>query len=103
MPRSSIATPSTLLNTILLPWFFLTPIFYTFEALPGIGGHPNVVKISLLGQPADPDTEAMRDPLFSGTLPRPQDAIYAVAASALVLGLAAFVFRRADDQLAGEL
>ena len=31
-----------LIQTVLLPWFFLTPIFYTFDALPGIEGHSTI-------------------------------------------------------------
>ncbi len=92
-----------LLNTILLPWFFLTPIFYTFEAFPSVEGHPNVVKILYWGNPLTPTLEAMRDPLFFGTLPRPQDAIYAIGAALVVLSAAALIFRRADDQLAAAL
>ena len=30
-----------LLATVLLPWFFLTPVFYTFDQMPGIQTHPD--------------------------------------------------------------
>ena len=92
-----------LIQTVLLPWFFLTPIFYTFEALPGVEGHPNVVKILYWGNPITPGLEAVRDPLFFGTLTRPSDAIYSVVAAVVALTVASVVFRRVDDQLAAQL
>lgn len=92
-----------LIQTVLLPWFFLTPIFYTFEALPGVEGHPNVVKVLYWGNPITPGLEAVRDPLFFGTLTRPSDAIYSVVAALVALTIAALVFRRVDDQLAAQL
>ena len=92
-----------LIQTALLPWFFLTPIFYTFDALPGVEGHPNVVSILYWGNPITPGLQAVRDPLFFGSLTRPSDAIYSVVAAAVALVVAAVVFRRVDDQLAAQL
>lgn len=92
-----------LLATILLPWFLLTPIFYTFEALPGIDGHPNLVRILYWGNPMTPTLEAVRDPLFFGSLPRPQDAVYAIGAALVALALGAAVFSRVDDHLAAQI
>ncbi|MGI9658537.1 MAG: ABC transporter permease [Gaiellaceae bacterium] len=92
-----------LIQTALLPWFFLTPIFYTFDALPGVEGHPNIVNILYWGNPITPALSAVRDPLFFGTLTRPSDAIYSVVAALVALTAAALVFRRVDDQLAAQL
>lgn len=92
-----------LIQTALLPWFFLTPLFYTFEVLPGVEGHPNVVRVLYWGNPITPGLEAVRDPLFFGTLSRPQDVIYSCAAAVVVLIVAALVFRRVDDQMAARL
>ena len=92
-----------LLQAALLPWFFLTPLFYTFEALPGVEGHPNVVHILYWGNPITPGLQAVRDPLFFGTFTRPGDALYSVVVAAVALVVAALVFRRVDDQLAAQL
>ena len=92
-----------LIQAVLLPWFFLTPLFYTFEVLPGVAGHPNIVKVLYWGNPITPGLEAVRDPLFFGTLTRPADALYSVVAAGGALIVASMVFRRADDQLAAQL
>jgi ABC-type polysaccharide/polyol phosphate export permease len=53
--------------------------------------------------PLSPAIEAVRAPLFAGTLPRWTDTLYLVAACVLALGLGAFVFRSVDDQIAIEV
>jgi ABC-type polysaccharide/polyol phosphate export permease len=47
--------------------------------------------------------EAVRAPLFGGTMPRWTDALYLVGACAVALALGAFVFRSVDDQIAIEV
>jgi ABC-type polysaccharide/polyol phosphate export permease len=92
-----------LLQTVLLPWFFLTPIFYEFGSLPGVDDNPTVASALYWANPLTPVISAIRDPLFAGTLPRWQDALYACLAGVAALALGAIVFRRVDDQLAAEL
>jgi ABC-type polysaccharide/polyol phosphate export permease len=91
-----------LLTAVLLPWFFLTPVFYTFD-LPGIGNHPALVDAVHYGNPVAPFVLAIRDPLFFGRLPRAGDVAYVIVAALVALAAAAFVFRRVDDQLAAHL
>lgn len=91
-----------LLTAILLPWFFLTPVFYTFD-LPGIGEHPTLVNLLHYANPVAPFVIAIRDPLFFGELPRLVDVVYVLAAALVALGAASLVFRRLDDQLAAQL
>ena len=92
-----------LLATIFLPWFFLTPIFYTFDVLPGLEGNELLVDLLYYGNFMAPVVEAIRDPLFFGRSPAPVDVVYTVVAGAIALGLGALVFRRMDDQLAAQL
>jgi lipopolysaccharide transport system permease protein len=91
-----------LLTAILLPWFFLTPVLYTFD-LPGIGEHPTLVNVLHYANPVAPLVIAIRDPLFFGELPQLGDVVYVVVAALVALGTAALVFRRLDDQLAAQL
>lgn len=91
-----------LLTAILLPWFFLTPVFYTFD-LEQIRGHPFLVDLLHYGNPVAPLVIAIRDPLFFGQLPALGDVVYVFVAGLVALGLAAFIFRRLDDQLAAQL
>jgi homopolymeric O-antigen transport system permease protein len=91
-----------LLTAILLPWFFLTPVLYTFD-LPGIGEHPNLVNVLHYANPVAPLVIAIRDPIFFGELPQLGDVVYALVAAVVALGAASLVFRRLDDQLAAQL
>ena len=91
-----------LLTAMLLPWFFLTPVFYTFD-LPGIGNHPALVDLIHYGNPVAPFVLAIRDPLFFGRLPHAGDVAYVLVAALIALVTAAAVFRRVDDQLAAHL
>jgi ABC-type polysaccharide/polyol phosphate export permease len=88
---------------ILLPWFFLTPIFYTFDQLPGLVGREWIGDLLHWLNPFVPVLEAIRNPLFFGEWPPLADSVYALVAAAVSLTLGALVFRRIDDQLAAEL
>jgi len=92
-----------LLQTLLLPWFFLTPIFYSFDLLPGLQNHPKLVSALYWGNPVTPILQSMKDPLFFGSLPRPVDALYALVAALVVLVAGALIFRRVDDHLAAQI
>jgi lipopolysaccharide transport system permease protein len=92
-----------LVVTMLLPWFILTPIFYTFDQLPGIQDHPRIANALYWGNPVAPFVESIRDPLFWGRMPELGDVAYVVIAASLALAVASFVFRRVDDQLAAQL
>jgi len=92
-----------LIGTVLLPWFILTPIFYTFDRLPGIESHSVLGDVLYYGNVVAPFVEAIRDPLFFGQLPRLSDVIYVFGVATASLLVASFVFRRVDDQLAVQL
>lgn len=92
-----------IVGALLLPWFFLTPIFYTFDALPGLEGNEWIGDVLYYANVFVPLLEAIRDPLFFGTWPRGTDVVYAVVAAAASLAAGAVVFRRIDDRLAAEL
>jgi lipopolysaccharide transport system permease protein len=88
----------------LVPWFFLTPIIYPLTNVPGASGkHPHVIALIHWANPLSPAIQALRAPLFEGTLPFWGDALYLVVACAAALALGAFIFRRVDDQIAIEV
>ncbi len=89
-----------LVSALLLPWFFLTPILYTSESLPG---YERVVEVLHWANPLAPAVTALRDPLFFGVLPSLGDTIYLAASAVLALALGSWVFSRADDRIAVEL
>jgi ABC-type polysaccharide/polyol phosphate export permease len=93
-----------LLGALLLPWFFLTPVLYTFDQLPaGVQRHERLLDVLTYGNFVTPPIQAIRDPLFEGQLPRVVDVVYLVVAAVTALALGALVFRRVDDEIAVEL
>jgi ABC-type polysaccharide/polyol phosphate export permease len=91
------------LGAVLLPWFFLTPILYTFATLPGADRHHTVVQILRFGNFVAPPLDAVRDPLFFGRWPHAVDVVYLACAAVAALALGAFAFSRVDDRIAVEL
>ncbi|HWQ00894.1 MAG TPA: ABC transporter permease [Gaiellaceae bacterium] len=93
-----------LVAAVLLPWFFLTPILYQLEDLPGgVQKYDWVVTILRWVNPLTPPLYALRDPLFYGKLPDVWDVVYLVVEMVLALVVGAWVFRRVDDRIAVEL
>ncbi|HWG54973.1 MAG TPA: ABC transporter permease [Gaiellaceae bacterium] len=87
---------------LLLPWFFLTPVLYSLEDVPG---SDNALLVWLIhwANFVTPAVESLRDPLFFGEAPARGDLLYLAVAAAVSLALGAFVFRRVDDRVAVEV
>jgi lipopolysaccharide transport system permease protein len=93
-----------LVSAVLLPWFFLTPILYTVDNLPGAAGdYEQLANVLFYVNFMAPPIDAIRDPLFFGELPRAVDVVYLVVAAAVALALGAWLFSRVDDRMAVEL
>jgi homopolymeric O-antigen transport system permease protein len=92
-----------LMNTIFLPWFFITPIFYTLDQLPGLEGREWVSHVLYYANFVTPFVEAIRDPIFFGELPALGDIIYCVVAGLIALMLGVLVARRMEDKVAATL
>jgi ABC-2 type transport system permease protein len=93
-----------IISALGMPWFFLTPIFYTLDQLPqGLQDRPELVNLLYYGNPVTPYVSSIRDVLFSGTWPGAGDLAYClgVGVAALVLGMLAF--RRLEREMAIEL
>jgi lipopolysaccharide transport system permease protein len=87
---------------LLVPLFFLTPILYSLTGAQ-LEKHRHVVEVIHWLNPLSPALQAVRAPLFAGTLPRWTDALYLVVACAVALAVGALVFRSVDDQIAIEV
>ena len=88
-----------IVTAALLPWFFLTPILYRLEDLPGADDRPWLVDLLHWGNPVTPAVEAYRAPLYAGELPSLGDTVYLCVAAVVALALGALVFtlgRRPD-------
>ena len=94
-----------ILAAINLPWYFLTPIMYSFATLPALadGSHAWVVNLLHYGNPVSPFVIAIQDCLFWGQWPAWQDVVYSLVASVVVLASGLTVFRRLEREMAVEL
>jgi ABC-type polysaccharide/polyol phosphate export permease len=92
-----------LLAALLLPWFFLTPILYSLDELPGVDEYPAAEFVLHWVNFLTPPIEAMRSVLFYGDLPGVADTLYTFVAAVVALALGATVFNRVDDRIATEV
>jgi ABC-type polysaccharide/polyol phosphate export permease len=92
-----------ILEAVLLPWFFLTPILYSYSDIGGFERHHTLVELLRWGNPVTPPVTAIRSVIWDGSVPSAADLIYTVVAAAAALALGAFVFSRVDDRIAVEL
>ncbi len=90
------------ITAALLPWFFLTPVLYRLESLPGADSRPWLVELIHWANPLTPAIQAFREPLYGGGLPPAADTIYLCVAAVVTLALGAFVFNAVDDRIASE-
>ncbi len=87
----------------MLPWFFLTPVFYSLEQLPGAADHPLVVDVLRYGNPVTPYVEGIRATISRATVPGPGALAYIFLVGPLVALVGLWVLQRYDDRLAVEL
>jgi lipopolysaccharide transport system permease protein len=92
-----------LVAALLLPWFFLTPVLYSLDQLPGVDEYPVAEFVLHWVNFLTPPIEAMRAVLFFGDAPSLADTVYTVVAAVAALALGAFVFSRSDDRIAVEV
>ncbi len=88
------------LGAALLPWFFVTPIFFRVSDLPGLDGHPTVEWLLTWANPVAPFIEAVRSILYDGTAPSPSILAYVAVATVVALAGGRAVFHRGERELA---
>jgi len=91
-----------IVSALLVPLFFLTPILYPLTGSP-VDKHQTAVQFIHWANPLAPAVEAVRAPLFEGTLPFWGDALYLVVSCVAALALGAWVFTSVDDEIAIEV
>ena len=57
-----------LLAVLFLPWFFLTPIFYSLESIPAAADTKSVITILRYANPVTPYVEGIRGALWNGII-----------------------------------
>ncbi len=93
-----------ILAAALLPWFFLTPILWSYATLGSSEtAHHKLILVLKWGNIVAPPITALRAALWSGHAPPAADVIYLAVAAVVALVLGSVIFSRLDDRLAIEL
>ena len=87
-----------ILTAALLPWFFLSPIFFQLSSL--LHHHPAIRTALDWGNPVAPFIELMRAILWGGGTLTWGRLLYAFVAAAVALAAGSVVFRRMEGELA---
>lgn len=88
------------LAAAMLPWFFLTPIYYEPSTVQFFASHPAVRWLLEWANPVAPFIEAMRWAVYGGAKGDWVWILYAAVAAAASMLLGTIVFRRAQGELA---
>jgi ABC-type polysaccharide/polyol phosphate export permease len=86
-----------ILAAVLLPWFFLSPIFFTPDDITHRAAARAVLEWV---NPIAPFITSVRDVIWGGVWPSGATVLYVVAAGALALAAGAALFRRMQAELA---
>ena len=89
-----------ILSAALLPWFFLTPIFFRPQTIGFVEHHPAVGTLLAWVNPMAPFIQALQAVVYDGRGPGLGRLLYMVLAGGGALGLGGAVFRRFQGELA---
>ncbi|WP_217922566.1 ABC transporter permease [Miltoncostaea oceani] len=92
-----------ILGAVAMPWIFLSPVFYSFDTVPGGAGREWAIDLLHYANPIAPFILTVQDTLFWGRWPALGDVVYSVVAAAVVLGVGWWAFRRLEPEMAVEL
>jgi ABC-type polysaccharide/polyol phosphate export permease len=89
-----------ILTAGLLPWFFLTPIFFEPGKFGFVQHHAWVKALLEWVNPIAPFVQSFRTVLYNGAAPTAAQIVYVFAAGAIAIALGLLVFRQMEGELA---
>jgi lipopolysaccharide transport system permease protein len=89
-----------ILAAALLPWFFISPIFFRPTDFPGLAERPLLGDLLRWGNPVAPFIEALRDVTYEGRVPDASVLLYVLVAAVLALVGGRALFKRLESELA---
>jgi ABC-type polysaccharide/polyol phosphate export permease len=84
------------LAALLLPWFFVTPIFLRVDQFPGARSHEWLADLLKWANPVAPYVDSLRQIVYAGTAPSLGQLVYVVGVGTFALALGLFAFRRME-------
>jgi ABC-2 type transport system permease protein len=88
------------LNVMFLPWFFLTPVFYRLENLPGAAEHETLINVMRYANPVTPYVEGFRATLLDGAVPGVGALVYMAVVGPAILVIGLWATQRYEDRFA---
>jgi lipopolysaccharide transport system permease protein len=92
-----------LLGVLFLPWFFLTPVLYSLEVLPGASDHSWLIHLLRYVNPVTPYIEGIRGALIQGEVAGAPVLAYIFIVGPAVAALGLWVVQRYEDRFAVEV
>lgn len=92
-----------LLGVLFLPWFFLTPVLYSLELLPGAREHGWLIHLLRYANPVTPYVEGIRGAIVQGEVPGPVLFAYILVVGPLIAYIGLNVIQRFEDRFALQL
>jgi len=89
-----------ILAAALLPWFFISPIFFRPTDFEGLAERPLLGDLLRWGNPVAPFIEALRDVTYEGRVPDAGVLAYVFVAAVLALVAGRALFKRLESELA---
>jgi ABC-type polysaccharide/polyol phosphate export permease len=89
-----------ILSAALLPWFFLSPIFFEPSHLDRFSDKSALLFVLEWVNPVAPFIVALRDVIYGGVVPEPAVLVYVAIATAVSLAGGLALFRRMQGELA---
>src|SRR5436190_1495599 len=84
------------LAALLLPWFFITPIFLRVDQFPGAESHQWLADLLEWGNPVAPFVDSVRQIVYAGTAPTAGQLAYVVGVGLGAIVIGVFAFRRME-------
>jgi ABC-2 type transport system permease protein len=92
-----------LTGVLFLPWFFLTPILYSLDNVPGAAEHETVIHVLRYANPVTPYIEGIRGAMLQGEVPGITLLVYAAVLAPVVAVVGLWVIQRYADRFAAEV
>jgi len=89
-----------ILSAALLPWFFISPIFFTVDELAARTHHEWARIVLTWLNPIAPFISGLRTVVYDGAVPSAGTLVYMVAAAVVSALLGSALFRRLQAELA---
>jgi lipopolysaccharide transport system permease protein len=92
-----------LMGVLFLPWFFLTPVLYSLDGLPGAADHGTVIHLLRYANPVTPYLEGIRGALLEGRVPGISLLVYTAIVGPLFAVAGLWLIQRYSDRFAVEV